>query len=83
MSKDEITYVVCVYWHQDHLADSLAVKCSKCGAGVWISPHHTKEKNRLPLCWRCMKEIKDPEWKIDQRDIKRAVKEIKRIKEGR
>ena len=76
---DQITYVLCVDYEDQHVADSKFVVCVKCNSPLWTSPHHIAE-GRSPICKRCIpamiKEEK-PEFQMDIRDVVRALKEMR------
>lgn len=76
--NDDKVYVLCVYEHMEHTTDSLLTKCVECGVNLYIQPYHLEEK-RNPICMDCVKmEMPDVEMRVDNRDIAKAFKEIKK-----
>ena len=82
-NESNVTYVLCIYSHNSHIAEAVATKCSVCNTGLWISPWHlVADEERKPICAKCLAKLaltEEVKPCIDKRDLERAAEEIQKM----
>ncbi len=73
-NNDEV-FVVCNYKSQGYYVESILTNCSQCNIEVWCS---VTNAHRTPICFSCVGDVENPEFKVTQETLEEAAEYIKR-----